>query len=183
MSNLYRRPSKDASYQISIHLAKRLQRRRFFRNQPIRNKNCLQRPCLSTDRDEMSTHHRRPAIDASYQMSVHLAKRFQRRFFQKLTNKKQELPVAALIVKGSGRNEYFLQRTCYRCFLPSFGSFGQAVSEEKIFLNRPIRNKNCLWQPCLLMDRDKMNNLQGGPSIDASYQVSLHLAEVFRGEY
>jgi hypothetical protein len=31
-----------------------------------------------------------------------------------------------------------------RCFLPSFGSFGQAVS-EKIFKNRPFRNKNCLW--------------------------------------
>jgi hypothetical protein len=26
-----------------------------------------------------------------------------------------------------------LQRTFHRCFLPSFGSFGQAVSEEKIF--------------------------------------------------
>jgi hypothetical protein len=30
----------------------------------------------------------------------------------------------------------------HRCFLPSFGSFGQAVSEEKIFRNQPIRNKN-----------------------------------------
>ena len=29
-SNLYKGPSKDDSYQISIHLAKRLQRRRFF---------------------------------------------------------------------------------------------------------------------------------------------------------
>jgi hypothetical protein len=28
--------------------------------------------------------------------------------------------------------------------------FGQAVSEEKIFRNRPTRNKNFLWQPCLL---------------------------------
>ena len=36
---LYRGPSKDASYQILIHLAKLFQRRRFFRNQPIRNKN------------------------------------------------------------------------------------------------------------------------------------------------
>ena len=54
MSNLYRGPSKDASYQISIHLAKRLQRRRFYRNQPIRNKNCLWWPCLLTDGDEMS---------------------------------------------------------------------------------------------------------------------------------
>jgi hypothetical protein len=62
----------------------------------------------------------------------------------------------------------------------SFSSFGQVVSEEKIFLNRPIRNKNCLWWPCLLMDRDKMSSLYRGPSIDASYQVSVHLAEGFQ---
>jgi hypothetical protein len=30
------------------------------------------------------------------------------------------------------------------------------------------------------MDRDKMSNLYRGPSIDASYQVSLHLAEGFQ---
>jgi hypothetical protein len=65
-------------------------------------------------------------------------------------------------------------------FLPSFGSFVQAVSEEKIFKNRPIRNKNCLWRPCLLMDREKMSNLYKGPSIDASYQVSVYLAEGFQ---
>jgi hypothetical protein len=51
----------------------------------------------------------------------------------------------------------------------SFGSFGQAVSEEKISKNWPIRNKNCLWRPCLLMNRDKMSNLYKEPSIDASY--------------
>ena len=38
----------------------------------------------------------------------------------------------------------------YRCFLPSFASFGQVGSEEEILKNQPIRNKNCLWQPCLL---------------------------------
>ena len=100
--------------------------------------------------------------------------------FQKSTNQKQELPVAAMSVNGSGRNEQSLQRTCHRCFLPSFISFGQAVSEEKIFKNRPIRIKNCLWRPYLLMDRDKMSNFQREPSIDASYQVSLHLAEGFQ---
>jgi hypothetical protein len=30
------------------------------------------------------------------------------------------------------------------------------------------------------MDRDEMNNLNRGPSIDASYQVSVHLAEGFQ---
>jgi hypothetical protein len=33
---------------------------------------------------------------------------------------------------------------------------------------------NCLWWLCLLTDRDKMKNLYKGPSIDASYQVSVH---------
>ena len=83
MSNLYRGPSKDASYQVSIHLTKRFQRRRFFRNQPIRNKNCLWWPCLITDRDKTSNLYRGPAIDASYQVSV-LAKWFQTRRFLKI---------------------------------------------------------------------------------------------------
>ena len=54
------------------------------------------------------------------------------------------------------------------------------VSEEKMFLNRPIRNKNCLWWLCLLMDRDEKSNLYRGPSIDASYQVSDQLALRFQ---
>jgi hypothetical protein len=39
----------DASYQVSVHMAKQFQRRRFLRNWPIRNKNCMW-----SDRDEMS---------------------------------------------------------------------------------------------------------------------------------
>jgi hypothetical protein len=58
--------------------------------------------------------------------------------------------------------------------------FGQVGSEEKIFLNRPIRNRNFLWLPCLLMDRDKTCNPYRGPSIDASFQVSYHLAKQFQ---
>jgi hypothetical protein len=86
MSKVYRGSSKDAPYQVSIHLTKPFQRRRFFRNQPIRNKNGLWWPCLLTDWDEMSNLYRGPAIDASYQyqVSVHLAKQFQRRRFKKI---------------------------------------------------------------------------------------------------
>ena len=105
---------------------------------------------------------------------------FRGQEFKKSANQKQESSVAAMFVNGSGRNERSLQRTFHRCFLPSFGSFGQAVSEEKIFKNQPIRNKNCLWWPCLLMERDNMSKLYRGPSIDASYQVSVHLAKGFQ---
>jgi hypothetical protein len=100
--------------------------------------------------------------------------------FKNSANQKQESPVTAMFVNGSGRNEQSLQRTFHRCILPHFGLFGQAVSEEKILKNRPIRNKNCLWWPRLLMDRDEMSNLYRGPSIDASYQVSVHLADGFQ---
>jgi hypothetical protein len=55
-------------------------------------------------------------------------------------------------------------------------------SEEKIFRNRSIRNKNCLWWPCLLMDRDEMSNHYRGPPMGASYQVSVHLVKQFQGE-
>jgi hypothetical protein len=126
MSNLYRGPSIDAPYPVSLHLVKQFQRR-FFRNRPIRNKNCLWWSCLLTDRDEMSNLYRGPSIDASYQVSVHLAKQIQRRFFR-----------------------YW-----------------------------PIRNKNCMWWPYLSTDRDKISNLYRGPSIDASYQVSVHLSKRF----
>ena len=79
MSNLYRGPSIDAYYQVSVHLAQQFQRRRLKKNLPIRNKNCLWQPCLLMDRDEMSNLYREPSIDASYQVSVHLAEGFQRR--------------------------------------------------------------------------------------------------------
>jgi hypothetical protein len=51
---------------------------------------------------------------------------------------------------------------------------------EDFFRNQPIRNKNCLWWPCLLTDRDKMSNLYRGPSKDASYQVTVHLTKQFQ---
>ena len=81
----------------------------------------------------------------------------EEKIFQKSTNQKQEWPVAAMFANGLGRNEQSWQRTFHRCFLPSFGSLGQAFSEEKIFKNRPIRKKNCLWRPCLLIDQDIQN--------------------------
>jgi hypothetical protein len=96
-----------------------------------------------------------------------------------LTNQKKELSVVAMFVNRRDQIRNLYKRTFHRCFLPSFGSFGHAVSEE-IFRNRPIRKKNCLWWPCLLMDRDEMSNLNRGPSIDASYQVSVHMAEGFQ---
>ena len=102
------------------------------------------------------------------------------KIFQKLTNQKQELPVAAMFIKGSGLYEQSFQRTLHRCFLPSFGSFEQVLQRRRFLRNQPIRNKNCLWWPCLVMDRDVMGNRYRGSSIDAFYQVSVHLVKRFQ---
>jgi hypothetical protein len=56
--------------------------------------------------------------------------------FKKSANQKQELPVAAMFVNGSGPNMQSLERTFYRCFLPSFSSFGRGVLEEKIKMRK-----------------------------------------------
>jgi hypothetical protein len=78
-------PSIGASHQSSAHLAKQfVSEKKIVRNRPIRNKNFLWRPCLSTDRNEKCNLYRRPSIVASYQVSVHMAKQFERRRFDKI---------------------------------------------------------------------------------------------------
>ena len=65
--------------------------------------------------------------------------------------------------------EETLCRTFHMYFLPNFSSFGQPKSTNQ---------KQEL--PYLLTNRDKISNLDRGPSIDASYQVSVHLARPFQ---
>ena len=56
----------------------------------------------------------------------------------------------------------------------------QSGFRGEVFRNQPIRNKNFLWRPCLLTDQNGMSNSYRGPSIDASYHVSAHLAKLFQ---
>ena len=55
--------------------------------------------------------------------------------------------------------------------------FFSNIGNQNIFRNRPSRNKNCLWQPCLLMDLDKISKLYRAPAIYVFYKVSVHLAK------
>ena len=98
--------------------------------EPTGNKNFLW-PCLLTDQNEMSILYRGPSIDASYQVSDHFAKRFQRRRFVEI-----DQPETRIAYDG-----------------------------------------------CLLTDRNKMSNLNRGPSIDASYQIFVHLAKQFQKRF
>ena len=84
--------------------------------------------------------------------------------FQKSANQKQELPVVAMFVNGSGQNEQSLQKTFHRCFLPRFSSFGWGVSGEKIKMwkvngrRTPSDGKS---SHCFLQGELKMKSIKG----------------------
>ena len=77
MSKLYREPSIDASYQVSVHLAKRFQKN--LKKSANQKQESPVVAMFANDRDGLSNLYRGPSIDAFYQVSVHLAERFQRR--------------------------------------------------------------------------------------------------------
>jgi hypothetical protein len=100
--------------------------------------------------------------------------------FLEINQSEKKLYVAAMFANGSGQNVQSEQRTFHRCFLLSFGSFGQTVSEKKNLKKQPIRNKNRLWRPCLLTNQHEMSNLYRGSAIDAFYLIPDHLAKPFQ---
>jgi hypothetical protein len=120
----------------------------------------------------MSNLNRGPSIDASYQVSVHLAIQFQEMNFKNQPIRNKNCLWWPCLLKD--RDE---MSNLYRG--PSIdASYQLSDNLEKWFQRRSAnQNKNCLWQPCLLMDRGKMINHYREPLIDASYLVSVHLAE------
>ena len=97
-----------------------------------------------------------PSIGASHQISVHFGIAVSEKIYRKLTNLKQELPVAAMFVNGSKRNEQSLQRTFHRCFLSSFISFGQVASEENLF-QKSTNKKQELPMMAMFVNGSKRN--------------------------
>jgi Zn-finger protein len=177
MSNLYRGPSIDASYQVSYHLAKRFQRKSCFRNRPIRNNNCLWRPCLLTDQNGMSNSHRcfLPRF-GPFGQAVSEKKIFRNRPIRN----KNCLWWPCLLMDQDEMSNLYRGHSIDASYQVSV-YLAKWFQRRRFFRNQSIRNKNCLWRQCLLTDRDEMSNHNRGPSIDASYQVLVHLAKRFQG--
>ena len=131
----------------------------------------------------MSNLYRGLSIDASYQVSVHLSKRFQRgRFFLEIDQSETRIACGGHVCKRIRTKWVVLIEDLPRMLPTKFQLIWQSCFRG-FFTNQPIRNKNCLWRPCLLTDRDEMSNLYREPSIDASYEFWFIWPSSFRGEF
>jgi hypothetical protein len=81
MSNLYKGPTIDASYQVSVHFGQVVsEETNLFKS--TNEKQELPVVAMFVNGSGRYEHFNRgPSIDASYQVLVHLVKRFQRRRF------------------------------------------------------------------------------------------------------
>jgi hypothetical protein len=101
-----------------------------------------------------------PSIGACHQVSVHLAKQFQRRFLE--INQQYLCLWKIRFVNKHGRHWqfFFLIDRFLKIFsettLPNEAKLGRKHLCKvlyKILRNRSIRKKNCQWRPCLLTNR------------------------------
>ena len=86
-------------YKVTIHCSSSFQR--FFKFQPIRNKNCL-------NRDEMRKSYRGPSIDAYCKISLYLAKRFERTRFLEINQPETRIVYGYHVFNGWGQNKQSL---------------------------------------------------------------------------
>ena len=125
-------PYIGASHQVLVHLAKQLQRR-FFKIEPPETEWPVMAMFISGW--ALNEHSLQMTFQGCFLLSFDSFGKVvsEKKIFQKSTNQKQELPVAAMFVNGSELNYQSSQRTYQGYFLTSFDSFGQAILEKKIF--------------------------------------------------
>jgi Zn-finger protein len=131
--------------QISVHMAQQFQSRRFFKNWPIRNKNCLWWPCLVMDQNKCALFREDlpwysvTSLFYTLQVGIHILIFF-----------------LAKLAKGNMNFCHHLVSVVCHPFTFHILIFSEG---RRFFKNRPIRNKNCLWWPCLVMDHNEMCTL------------------------
>ena len=126
-------PFIGASHQVSVHLAKHFQRRRFLEiNRPETRIAYGSHVCQQIGMKlALFIEDLLQMVPTKFRFNW--LSSFREEDLQKSTNMKQELSVAAMFANESGRNVHSLQRTFHRCFLPNFSSFGKWFQRRRFF--------------------------------------------------
>jgi hypothetical protein len=136
----------------------------YFRNQPISNNNCLWWTCLLTDDCSFSPDPLANMVDTGNSCCWLVDS--QQIFYSETLGQMNRNVVGSIYGRPS------IKITFHSCYLSSFGSFGQAVSEEKI-VYESTNQQHELPVLAMFVNRSKFSNLYRGPSIDATYHVSF----------
>jgi hypothetical protein len=110
--------------------------------------------CLLTDRDELSNLYRGPSIDASYQVSVHLQKQFQRGRFKKIGQSETKIACGGHVCQWIGMKWAIFKGPSIDASYQISAHLGKRFQRRRFLRNQSFKNKNGLWRPCLLTDRN-----------------------------
>ena len=96
-----------------------------------------------------------PSIGVPHQVSVHLAKQLQRRRFLEIKQPETRIACGDHVCKWIG-TQYAIFIKELPKMLPTKLPFiwQRGFRGDNFFRNQPTRNKNCLWRPCFLTDRN-----------------------------
>ena len=111
----------------------------------------------------------------------YLAKQFQRRRFlmyQPIRNKNRPWRSCFFSNRDEMRKHYKGPSidAPYQILI----DLAKQFQRRRFLMYQPMRNKDYPWRPCLLTDPNEMSNLYKVASIDAQYQILIHLAKPFQ---
>ena len=132
ISNLYRGASIDASYKVSVLLDKRFQRMFLELDQSEIHIACGGNVYERIGWKCTIIIEGLPQMFSTKFLFI-WANGYKRRTFLEIDQSENKIHVVTMVIIGSDQNIQSLQRIFGRFFLPNFGSFGQAGSDDKIF--------------------------------------------------